>query len=172
MQEAFSEFLSRDAGPLAQFIKYAIAGGLATLAHVFLFFAFGRFIWPCLAKEDPFLRFFGKLRLFTVSDDYLRRAELYRARNAAFSNFTAFFFANIFCYLLNRMFVFTPGRYSVVIEFVLFIIVSAVCCLIGTCFQSFLINKAKVQTTIAFCVNIFVSLAINFVLRKLFVFNG
>ena len=37
----FNTFLSHDAGPVAQFIKYAVVGGLATAVNILAFFLAG-----------------------------------------------------------------------------------------------------------------------------------
>lgn len=159
-----SEFLSRDASPLAQFVKYALAGGVATGTHILVFFVVGFFLFPCVNKEDILVRLF---RLKAPEVDEGRRA-----RHAVYSNILAFFVSNTVCYVINRLFVFQPGRHSVVVEFLLFLVVSAVSMGIGTTVMGELIKRLRMQTTYAFGANILSSLAINYVMRKFFVFNG
>ena len=159
-----SEFLSRDASPLAQFVKYALAGGVATATHILVFFVVGFFLFPCVNKEDILVRLF---RLKAPEVDEGRRA-----RHAVYSNILAFFVSNTVCYVINRLFVFQPGRHSVVVEFLLFLVVSAVSMGIGTTVMGELIKRLRMQTTYAFGANILSSLAINYVMRKFFVFNG
>ncbi len=84
----------------------------------------------------------------------------------------AFFVSNTVCYLANRWFVFKPGRHHVVIEFLLFLAVSAVSMAVGTTLMVVLIRRFGMQTTYAFGANILSSLAINYVMRKFFVFKG
>ena len=159
-----SDFLSHDASPLAQFIKYALAGGVATATHILTFFLIGFFLFPCVNKDDILVRLF-RLRAPEVD-------EAKRARYAVFSNICAFFVSNTVCYIINRLYVFQPGRHSIVVEFILFLAVSAVSMAIGTTVMGELIKRLRVQTTYAFGANILSSLAINYVLRKFFVFNG
>ena len=172
MKDFFAKFLSHDAGPLAQFIKYAIVGGMATFVHISTFFICGRYLFPCLSDDDIAVRVLRKFNLMSLSEGYLARANASRARNAALCNVVAFCISNLFCYILNRLFVFTPGRHSIFMEFLLFCGVSAVSMLIGTVMQTALIAWCKVQTTFAFVTNLISSLAINYLARKFFVFNG
>ena len=162
-------FLSHDAGPVAQFIKYAFVGGLATAVNILAFFLAGWFLFPCLTDNDVLVRL---LRRFRPALKVPEAAGRSRAANAIRCNVIAFFFSNTFCYILNRLFVFQPGHHSVVVEAVLFFLVSALSTFVGTAFQTLLIKKANMQTTFAFGANLIASLAINFVLRKFVVFNG
>ena len=162
--QMLGEFLSLDASPAAQFLKYAIAGGIATGTHVLVFFLIGFFLFPCVNREDILVRLF---RLHAPDVDETRRT-----RNAVYSNVAAFFVSNTVCYAINRMFVFHPGRHSMLVEFGLFLGVSAISMCIGSTIMGELIKRLRMQTTYAFGANIFSSLAINFVMRKFFVFNG
>ena len=158
------DFLSRDASPLVQFVKYALAGGIATATHVLIFFLIGFFLFPCVNKDDILVRLF---RLKAPEVDEARRS-----RHAVYSNVCAFFVSNTTCYVINRLFVFQPGRHSMLVEFILFCAVSAVSMAIGTTVMGELIKRVKMQTTYAFGANLVSSLAINYVMRKFFVFNG
>ena len=165
----FSAFLSHDAGPVAQFIKYAVVGGLATAVNILAFFLAGWFLFPCLTDNDVLVRL---LRRFRPALKVPEAAGRSRAANAVRCNIIAFFFSNTFCYILNRLFVFKPGHHSVWLEALLFALVSALSTFVGTACQTLLIKKANMQTTFAFGANLVASLAINFVLRKFVVFNG
>ncbi len=70
---------------LIQFIKYALAGGLATLTHIIVFHLVGWKFFPSLQAKDHAVKFF-KLSIRTVSDAT-------RARNSMIGNGIAFFFA-------------------------------------------------------------------------------
>lgn len=164
LKERWNHYLSHDAPPFVQFVKYGLAGGLATVTHVLTFFLAGFFLFPCVSAEDPLVKLFG-LAAPAV-------AEILRARNAIFSNLTAFMVSNATCYVVNRLFVFRPGRHHVALEFLLFTAVSAVSMTIGTTLMGVLIKQFGIQTTYAFGANIFSSLAINYVMRKFFVFKG
>ena len=164
LKARWNHYLSHDAPPLVQFVKYGLAGGLATATHVLTFFLVGFLLFPCVTPEDPLVKLFG-LHAPDVVDEL-------RARYAIYSNVVAFFVSNTVCYLANRWFVFKPGRHHVVIEFLLFLAVSAVSMAVGTTLTGVLIQRFGMQTTYAFGANILSSLAINYVMRKFFVFQG
>lgn len=159
-----AKILSRDANPVVQFLKYAVAGGIATAVHILTFFLAGFFVFPCVASDDILVRLFG-LAAPVVE-------ETLRARNAVFCNIIAFLVSNTVCYIINRLFVFKPGRHSMVVEFLLFFAVSAISVGLGTFLMGVLIDQFGIQTTYAFGANMVCSLAINYALRKFFVFTG
>lgn len=156
--------LSHEAHPFIQFLKYAFAGGIATATHIFFFFLFGFFVFPCVTQDDILVR------LLHLAAPVVE--ETLRVRYANYSNFCAFLIANTVCYFLNRLFVFKPGRHHVILEFLLFLGVSAISATLGAAIMSVLIGQFGIQTTYAFVANIFTSLAINYALRKYFVFKG
>jgi len=164
LAERWKQYLSFDAPPLVQFIKYGLAGGVATTVHILTFFIAGFYLFPCVGQDDIMVRLFG-LTAPAVE-------EALRARYAIFSNATAFMVSNTVCYIINRLFVFRPGRHHVFIEFLLFFAVSAVSVGIGTILMGILIKEFGMQTTYAFGANILSSLAINYLMRKFFVFKG
>lgn len=163
LRERWQQYLSHDAPPLVQFIKYGLAGGVATGVHILTFFLVGFYLFPCVAADDILVRI---LRVTAPVVD-----EALRARYAVLSNVAAFLLSNIVCYIINRLFVFRPGRHHVILEFLLFFAVSAVSLAIGTALMGTLIKHFGVQTTLAFGANIVSSLAINYLMRKFFVFQ-
>ena len=164
LKDRWDHYLSHDAPPFVQFVKYGLAGGVATATHILTFFAAGFLLFPCVTADDPLVKLFGLAA--PLVDEALR------ARNAVFSNLVAFMVSNAVCYIINRMFVFKPGRHHVVIEFLLFLAVSAVSMTVGTTLMGLLIRNFGIQTTYAFGANILSSLAINYLMRKYFVFKG
>ncbi len=164
LKERWDHYLSHDAPPLVQFIKYGLAGGVATAVHILTFFLAGFLLFPCVAPDDPLVKLF---RLVAPAVE-----EALRARNAVFSNIVAFMVSNATCYIINRLFVFRPGRHHIAIEFLLFLAVSAVSMAVGTTLMGALIQRFGMQTTYAFGANILSSLAINYAMRKFFVFKG
>ena len=157
-------FLSHETTPVLQFLKYAIVGGLATGTHVLVFYLCAIFFLPSLSQKDIVVRIL-RLSVPEVSDKQ-------RARNAAIGNAVAFFFSNLFCYILNRLFVFKPGQHYWLIEALLFFGVSAISMVLGTLIQSRLIARFATQTTLAFGANLVTSLAINYAMRRFFIFKG
>ena len=156
--------LGHDAHPLVQFIKYGIAGGLETATHIVTFFLCGWFLLPCLTQDDITVKLLG-LTAPAIS-------EATRAWNAGLCNAAGFAISNTLCYLLNRLFVFKPGRHHWLIEFLLFFAVSGVSMVIGTAVQTFLITHQGIQTTAAFGANIVCALFINYAMRKFVIFKG
>ena len=164
LKARWNHYLSHDAPPFVQFVKYGLAGGLATAVHILTFFLVGFLLLPCVPADDIVVRILG-LAAPAVE-------EALRARNAVWSNVAAFLVSNAVCYVVNRLFVFRPGRHHVALEFLLFFAVSAVSVGIGTVLIWILVDRFGVQTTYAFGANILSSLAINYVMRKFFVFKG
>ena len=160
----FRQLLSNDAPPFVQFLKYAFCGGVATGVQILSFFLIGFFLIPCVDDQDIVVK------VLHLTAPVL--GDAVRARNALFSNAIAFVLANAVCYVLNRLFVFKPGRHSMWVECLLFFAVSGVSMALGLAVQTWLIHAFGIQTTIAFGACLVTSLAINYVMRKFFVFNG
>lgn len=158
------KYLSHDAHPLVQFIKYGVVGGMSTGIHIVVFFLCGWFLLPCLKQDDITVRLLG----LTVPEI----SESVRAWNAGWSSVIGFTLSNIFCYILNRLFVFKPGRHHWVLEFLLFFSVSAISMGLGLAIQTFLIAYQGMQTTLAFGANIICALLINYAMRKFVIFKG
>ncbi len=149
---------------LVQFIKYGLAGGVATLTHICIFHLVGWKLFPCLQAKDHAVRFF-KLSIEQVDD---RR----RAANSMFTNGIAFLIANMVAYILNILWVFERGRHNVIVEIFFFYLVSGVSTLIGTMLMGMLIRRFGVLTTHAFVTNIITAVMINYAMRKFFIFQG
>ena len=164
MLHLLKKHLSHDAHPLVQFIKYGIVGGLSTAVHIVTFFLCGWFFLPCLTQNDITVKLLG-LTAPLISESA-------RAWNAGACNAVGFVVSNTFCYLLNRLFVFKPGKHHWVLEFLLFFAVSGISMVIGTVIQTFLITHQGVQTTLAFGANIVCALLINYAMRKFVIFKG
>lgn len=147
-----------------QFIKYALAGGLATLTHIVIFHLIGWKIFPSLQEQDPAVRFF-RLTIREVND-------YNRARNSMIGNSMAFLLSNMVAYITNVLWVFQGGRHHIAIEILLFYAVSGISVLLGTILMGILIKKIGLLTTYAFGANIFTAVMINYVVRKFFIFSG
>lgn len=167
LKQRWDHYLSHDAPPFVQFIKYGMAGGVATVVHVLAFFLVGFLLFPCVPADDPLMRLLSWAFGWTAPVV----EEALRARYAVYSNVLAFLVANTVCYLLNRLFVFRPGRHHVVLEFLLFMAVSAISVGIGSVLIWILVSRFGIHTTYAFGANVLSSLAINFLMRKFFVFK-
>lgn len=149
---------------LIQFIKYALAGGLATVTHIAVFHIVGWKMFPCLQKKDHFVKLL-KLKLPELSNKK-------RSRNSMYSNAIAFVISNMVAYVTNILWVFESGRHNIIVELLLFYAVSGISIFLGTILMGFLIRRFGILTTYAFASNIFTSVMINYVLRKFVIFNG
>jgi len=147
-----------------QFVKYALAGGLATLVHIVVFHLTAWKLFPALQPQDHAVRFF-KLKIRSIND-------YHRARNSMISNGVAFLISNLVAYVANVFWVFTPGRHSFIVEILLFYSVSALSTFLGTMLMGVLIKRLGMLTTYAFSSNILTAVLINYVVRKFFIFQG
>jgi putative flippase GtrA len=163
MRKFLSQFKGRQHSPLVQFIKYSIAGGIATVVHVSLFYFSAVKILPALNQHDALA---GLLHLNVVSV-----SDAIRARNSMIDNGIAFLFSNLTAYLINILWVFESGRHNRWIEIGFFYLVSGISTGIGSALMGFLIGRFGVTTTVAFGGSVLVSLLINFVLRKYVIFK-
>ncbi len=164
MQEILQQFLQRDAGPLAQFAKYALAGGVATGVDMLVFFFLAWRVFPALRENDPLAaRLHLKVRHVEEGD---------RSRRFVLCTLIAFVFSNLTAYLINIHWVFQPGRHTWAVELALFYAVSGVSIFIGTALGWALIRYMHLSTSFSYIGKMFASLMINYVCRKYFVFNG
>ena len=149
---------------IIQFIKYALAGGLATVVHIMVFHFTAWKLFPALEKKDHAVRFL-KLSIREVNDTT-------RARNSMISNFIAFLISNMVAYITNILWVFQGGKYHFIIEISLFYCVSGISIFLGTMLMGFLIRRFGLLTTYAFASNIVTAVMINYAVRKFFIFQG
>lgn len=157
-------FLSHESGPFAQFVKYGVIGVMSTIVQMIGFYVFAATCLKCLGSDDWAVRFVG-LPSVEITDG----ARAFRAAVATAAGFTI---ANIFCWLMNRLFVFRPGRFRWYVEFGLFFGVAALATVIALGVQSLLIKYAGLMTTAAVIVEIIVSFFFNFFIRKFVIFKG
>ena len=158
------QFKGVEAGPLVQFIKYGIAGGLATFVHIVIFHLVAWKIFPSLQENDLFIVILG----ITVTEVDVAT----RSLNSMLSNGVAFICSNMVAYIINVIWVFKPGRHHRIIEIGLFYLVSGVSVVIGTSMMGFLIRYYGMQTTYAFTVNIVSAVMMNYGMRKFYIFKG
>lgn len=158
------QFKGLDAGPLVQFIKYGIAGGLATFVHIVIFHLVAWKIFPALQENDFIIAISG----VTITEVDVAT----RSLNSMLSNGVAFICSNMVAYIINVFWVFKQGRHNIIIEIALFYLVSGVSVLIGTGMMGFLIKSYNMQTTYAFMVNLVSAVMINYGMRKFYIFKG
>ena len=166
LQEALRQFFGNGASahPVVQFAKYVFVGGLATTVNIVAFSAFAWWVFPCITQNDLVVRLLG---LTAPTVDESRRATL-----VVYSNASAWVLANAFCYILNRIFVFRPGRLPMWFEFLSFSAVGGFATLVGTTVMAWLVSTFGIQTSTAFVANMIAAVAFNYVLRKFLIFKG
>ena len=157
-------FLSHDSGPFAQFVKYGVIGVLSTCVQMIGFYLLAATCMKCLGSDDWAVRFLG-LPSVEVSDGV-------RAFRAAIATAGGFTVANIFCWILNRLFVFKPGKFRWYVEFLMFFGVAALATVVALGVQSLLIKYFGMMTTAAVIVEVVVSFLMNFFVRKFVIFKG
>ena len=157
-------FLSHEAGAFAQFVKYGVVGVMSTCVQTGVFYVLAATVLPCLGGGDIAVRYLG-LPSVAVSDAV-------RAFRACIATATGFVIANVFCWLMNRWFVFRPGRYRWYVEFGMFFGVATFATVVALGVMNVLIKHAGMMTTFAVVVEIVVSFFVNFFIRKLFIFKG
>ena len=157
-------FLSHDSGAFAQFVKYGAIGVMSTCVQMVVFYVLAATVLKCLGPDDWAVRFLG-LPAVSITAGV-------RAFRAAIATAIGFTVANIFCWLMNRLFVFKPGRYRWYVEFSLFFGVAALATVVALGVQSLLIKYAGLMTTAAVIVEVIVSFFFNFFIRKFIIFKG
>lgn len=162
------KILSYDSGPFWQFAKYGLVGVMATGVQTVIFYVLASTCLECLGPDDIAVRLFSlPAAQFTGAEPW------YASRGAIASVATAagFIIANIFCWLMNRAFVFRPGRFRWYVEFAAFFGAAAFATLLTLGIMKFLIDCFGMMTTAAVAVEIVVSFFINFFVRKFVVFR-
>ena len=149
---------------LWQLFKYGVIGAFATVINLAVAGLFASYVWPCLGADDFLVKHCGAP---SVAIPDASRAAL-----AALCNFVGFFIANLVCWLLNRKYVFMPGRHRWFVEYALFLAGSGFAILCGTAVIWVLVKFYGVATSYSFVINVAASVAINFIVRKFFVFKG
>ncbi len=166
MKHILKQFAQREAHPFIQFIKYAIAGGIATAVDISVFYFLSWRVFPALRPNDPFALLLNQLGL-----SILPVAEVLRGRHYVINRCITFVFSNLAAYIVNIYWVFEPGRHSKWVEVTLFYLVSLVSYTIGVTVGWLIIKVGGLETTYAYIANVIASLAINYVCRKYVIFK-
>ena len=132
--------------------------------HVVVFHLVAWKVFPSLGRDDFVVVMLG---LSVVEVDVASRSI-----NSMISNAIAFVCGNFTAYILNILYVFKAGRHNRFVEIVLFYLVSGTSALVGTALMGLLIRLYGLQTTYAFVANMVSAVAINYVMRKYFIFKG
>ena len=165
MIERIKKILSHDCGPFWQFVKYGAIGVMATLVQTGVFYLLATTCLKCLGADDVMVRYLG----FSAADGL---TDGVRAFRFAFATSVGFIVANVFCWLMNRWFVFRPGKFRWYVEFGMFFATSTVATVIALGVSSALIGWFGLMTTLAVLIEVVVSFLVNFFVRKFYIFKG
>ena len=162
--------LSRDeAGPFWQFVKYGVVGVLATTVQLLVFYVLASTCLRCLAADDWAVRFLGLPAVDFGGGEPWHGSRWFLAAVDTAVGFTV---ANVFCWLMNRTFVFRPGKFAWHVEFSMFFGAAAAATAVALAVQSLLIRFCGMMTSAAAFVEVVVSFLVNFLARKFFIFRG
>jgi putative flippase GtrA len=169
MSERLSRILSHDCGPFWQLVKYGVVGVLATLVQTAVFYTLASTCLKCLTADDFAVRYLG-----LAAAEFDGGEPWYASRGivAAAATAAGFTVANVFCWLMNRWFVFKPGRHRWYAEFGMFFGVAALATVVALGVMKWLIDSCGMMTSIAVAVEIVVSFFFNFFMRKFLIFRG
>ena len=132
-----------------QFIKYAMAGVVGTGIHFLIFSALNETLLPADRSQEGIQRGWNFFWSFTI----------------------AFTLANIVAYLLNRRWVFQPGRHSQMKELSLFSLFAVAAYLLGTPLGAYLVAKYPLNEYFVYLMVAVSSILVNFLGRKFVVFK-
>ena len=163
MKHILKQFAQREAHLQIQFIKYAIAGGIATMVDMVTFSLCAWLLLPALSESEMIVRLFH-VQVPQISDQL-------RSWHFAGDMVIAFLFSNTTAYLIDVAWVFHPGRHSRWKEFTLFFVVSLASMMVGTGLGWALIRWFSMGAATAYIAKALAALAINYAGRKFFVFQ-
>lgn len=165
MESIIEQFLSRDAGPVVQFIKYGLAGGVATAVDIFMFYLLAWKFIPALRDDDPVVKRL-KLKVKPVTEEQ-------RSFRFIVVTALAFIVSNFAAYVLNVLWVFTPDPEKAKwLELAQFYAVSGISIFLGTAVGWVMIKWFHLSTTASYVCKMIAALLINFVCRKFFIFKA
>lgn len=164
MSDSIKRILSHDCGAFWQFVKYGVIGVLSTIVQTAAFYVLASTALMCLNSDDLAVRL--------LSLPYVEISDSVRAWRFGLATGIGFVISNIFCWVMNRVLVFKPGRHVWYVELAMFMAVSGFAMLLATVLSGFLISRFGLMTTLAVLIEVFVSFIFNFLIRKFIIFKG
>lgn len=149
---------------IVQLIKYGAIGVLATIVQLVFFYTFATLLFPCLTSHDWSVKALG----FPASDV----SDAIRGVHFAVCTSMGFVISNFFCWVMNRLFVFKPGKFKWYIELGMFYAASTTAAVLAIGLSWLCINYFGLMTTLAVFIEIVVSFMVNYFVRKFFIFKG
>ncbi len=163
MKHILKQFTQREASVHIQFIKYAIAGAIATVVDMVTFSLCAWLLLPALSETEWIVKLFH-IQVPLMTDTV-------RSWHFVADTAIAFCFSNTTAYVIDVNWVFHPGRHSRLKEFMLFFAVSLTSSAIGTGLGWALIRWFGLGAAAAYVAKAGAALAINYAGRKFFVFS-
>jgi putative flippase GtrA len=142
-------FIENKSHTPVQFIKYGLAGAVATGVHFVIFTTLNETILP--------------------ANKGVESAE--RGWNFFWSFSIAFLLATTVAYLANRRWVFQPGRHGRLMEISLFYLLGITAFLLGTPLGAYLVARFPVNEYLVYLMVAISSVLVNFLGRKFLVFK-
>jgi len=144
-----NKFIENKSQTSVQFIKYAMAGGLATAIHLAIFTLLNETVLPADIGQEGAQRGWNFFWSFSL----------------------AFLLANIVAYIVNRRWVFQSGRHSRLVEVSLFYLLATTAFLLGTPLGAYLVAKFPLNEYLVYLMVAITSVLVNFLGRKFVVFK-
>ena len=144
-----SRFIENKSHISVQFIKYGMAGAVATGAHFVIFTILNETILPANINQESAQRGWNFFWSFSI----------------------AFLLANVVAYTVNRRWVFQSGRHSKLVEFGLFYLIAITAYLLGTPLGAYLVAKYPLNEYVVYLMVAITSVLVNFLGRKFIVFK-
>ena len=169
MNLSFKRILSIDAGPFWQFVKYGLVGVMSTAIQALVFYVLASTCLKCLSPDDWAVKYLSLPSMSFTGEEvwYASRGTL-----ASVATVVGFIAANIFCWIMNRAFVFKPGRHRLYVEFAMFFVTAATATALALAVMKCLIDSFGMMTSLAVAIEIVISFSVNFFARKFFIFKG
>ena len=166
--EKARKVLSHDSGPFWQFVKYGVIGVMSTAVQLTVFYILAATCMKCLGADDVAVKWLG-----LPSAEFTGDEPWYATRGAVAAAATGigFVIANIFCWLLNRKFVFRPGKFVWYAELAMFFGASTFATAVALLMMKAMIDQFGLMTSLAGIVEVAVSFAVNFTIRKFVIFK-
>lgn len=136
---------------------------MATIVQIIAFYLCATTFLVCLTPDDWTVKFLG-FESSKVSDAV-------RGANFVFCTTIAFVVSNFFCWVLNRKFVFVPGKFKWYVELGMFYAASTIAAALAIGLSWICINYFGLMTTFAVFIEIVVSFMVNYFVRKFLIFK-
>lgn len=174
-KKTLSWFNSKDAPVIVQFAKYAIAGGIATVASQGTWLVLCFTVYPAFSAEEiqnyrEIVAWIG-IEMPTLEMEAMELTKDIRARNSTVANVWGWVLGNFVAYVVNALWVFEGGRHNRWLEFLYFTLISGFSTVVGLAAGPLLIKLFGISTGASQLSLLVTAVLVNYICRKLFVFS-